>query len=300
MNVSRREFLRDTALGAALAAVLGYRPAEAGAGAGAADAALEAQAAIHIGGCDWSLGKEGEPAAFAVAKAAGLDGVEVSCGKGKSSLPISDPAKQAKLLEEAKKSGLPIPSTCLEILHRDGLKEHEDAPKWVKEAIEPTRKLGAKVILLPFFGKQAIEKRSEQEAVADRLKAIAPVAEKAGVVLGLENTISAKDNAFILDKIGSSAVKVYYDVGNSYNRKHDIYSEIAFLGKDRVAQIHLKDKGYLGKGNIDFPRFLETVVKSGFSGWMMLETSIEKSAEEDFAANAKFVREILKEKGKAG
>jgi L-ribulose-5-phosphate 3-epimerase len=296
MQTTRREFLRTTALGAATAAVMGFEVTRVH----AAVAALEAQAGIRIGGCDWSLGKEGDPAAFAVAKAAGLDGVEVSCGKGKSSLPISDPEKQAKLLAAAKASGLPIPSSCLEILHRDGLKEHEDAPKWVKEAIEPTRKLGGKVILLPSFGKQAIEKRSEQEAVAERLKPIAPLAEKAGIILGLENTISAKDNAFILEKIGSPAVKVYYDVGNSFNYKHDIYSEIAFLGKDRVAQIHLKDRGYLGQGKIDFPRFLETVVKSGFTGWMMLETNIVKTAEEDFATNSKYVREVLKEKGKAG
>ncbi|MBI4605692.1 MAG: sugar phosphate isomerase/epimerase [Planctomycetes bacterium] len=286
---TRRAFLRSSVLGTALASVLGTR----------LDAALRALAepkSFKVGGCDWSLGKEGDPAAFRVAKAAGLDGVEVSCGKGKDALPISDPARRKVTLEEAKAHGLAIPSTCLEVLHRDGLKDHPDALKWVRQAIEPTRALGAKVVLLPFFGRQTIEKRSEQEAVAGRLKEVAPEAEKAGVVLGLEDTISAKDNAWILDRVKSPAVKVYYDVGNSLRWKHDVYAEVPWLGKDRVCQIHLKDKGYLGKGDIDFPRFLETVLRSSFDGWLLLETVIVKSAEEDFAANARYVRDVVKAK----
>jgi len=291
--MNRREFLEKTSFGAALACILGRRlPAE--------EAQASASAAgIRIGGCDWSLGKEGDPAAFDVAKAAGLDGVEVSCGKGKDRLPIAEPERQKKSLDAARKHQLAIPSTCLEVLHRDGLKSHPDAVKWIREAIEPTRALGAKVILLPFFGKQAIEEAKEREVVAARLKEVAPEAEKAGVILGLENTISAKDNAWILDRVGSKAVQVYYDVGNSHRGKHDIYSEVPWLGKDRVCMIHIKDRGYLGKGEIDFPRFLGTVLESGYTGWLNLETAIVKDAAEDFAANAAFVRSTLRKKGTA-
>lgn len=291
--MNRREFLEKTSFGAAIACVFGTR--------------LQAQepkatasaAGLRIGGCDWSLGKEGDPAAFDVAKAAGLDGVEVSCGKGKDRLPIAEPERQKKAIEAARKHQLAIPSTCLEVLHRDGLKSHPDAVKWIHEAIEPTRALGAKVILLPFFGKQSIEEAKEREIVAARLKEVAPEAEKAGVILGLENTISAKDNAWILDRVGSKAVQVYYDVGNSHGRKHDIYSEVPWLGRDRVCLIHIKDRGYLGKGEIDFPRFLGTVLESGYTGWLNLETAIVKDAAEDFAANATFVRSTLRKKGTA-
>jgi L-ribulose-5-phosphate 3-epimerase len=289
MNIRRRDFLKETALGAALALVLGRRAA----GEALGDKPSK-RPAFQIGGCDWSLGKEGDPESFAVAKAAGLEGVEVSCGKGAEQLPIVDLARQLGFLTAAKQHRLAIPSTCLEILHRDGLKDHRDAVKWVEQAIEPSRALGAKVILLPFFGKQAINQRSEQQAVADRLKRIAPQAEEAGVVLGLENTISAEDNAWILERVGSPAVKVYYDCGNSFQNKFDIYAEVAWLGKDRICQIHLKDRTPLGKGEIDFPRFLEGVLKSGFTGWLMLETRVFKTAEEDFAENAAFIRGLLK------
>jgi L-ribulose-5-phosphate 3-epimerase len=294
MQIHRRQFLKESAFGAAVLSVLGWRRASPAA------PFARAGVKIKIGGCDWSLRKEGDLGSFAAAKEAGLDGVEVSCGKGKERLPISDPERQKAFLAEAAKHGLPIPSTCLEILHRDGLKSHPRAAKWVEEAIPATKALGGRTILLPFFGDRAITKRSEQEAVADRLKPIAPLAEKAGVVLGLENTISARDNAWILERVGSPAVKVYYDVGNSSANKFDIYEEVAWLGKERIAQIHLKDRDQLlGKGQIDFPRLVESILKSGFEGWAMLETAVVRSVKEDFSANAALVRGLLEEKGRS-
>jgi L-ribulose-5-phosphate 3-epimerase len=290
MTLRRRDFLKQSAFAAAALTVLGRR-------AEASPAAALARARIRIGGCDWSLRKEGELGSFAVAKEAGLEGVEVSCGKGEDRLPIGVPERREAFMAEARKHALAIPSTCLEVLHRDGLKSHPRAPRWVEEAIEPSRSLGARVILLPFFGRQAINERAEQKAVAERLKPLARAAEKAGVVLGLENTLSAEDNARILEEVGSPAVKVYYDIGNSSANKFDIYAEIPWLGKDRICQVHLKDRNHLlGQGEIDFPRAVESILKSGCEGGWMLETAVVTAVKEDFAANAAFARKVLEEK----
>jgi sugar phosphate isomerase/epimerase len=294
MTLSRRNFLEQSAFGAGVLAVLGYAP-----GSIAWTSALRRAANIKIGGPDWSLRLEGKIEAFATAKEAGLDGVQVSLGgRGKkdAALPMCDPEKQKLWIEESKKTGMPIGGTCLEKLHEDNLKEHADGPKWVEQSIGATVALGTKVILLPFFGKQQIKERAEQKATADRLKVLAPMAEKAGVILGLENTISAEDNAWILDQVGSSALKVYYDVGNSFYQKYDVYKEIVWLGKDRICQLHLKDgSNFMGKGPIDFPKFIEGVLKTGFEGWAMLETSTPtKVVKDDFATNAAYVRGLLK------
>jgi L-ribulose-5-phosphate 3-epimerase len=298
MDLTRRNFLEQSAFGAAAMSVLGYTP-----GAMAWTTALKRAARIKIGGPDWSLRLEGKIDAFAVAKEAGLDGVQVSLGrndekKGEDKLPMTDPEKQKAWVEESKRTGIPIGGTCLEILHRDNLKEHAKGPQWVEQSIAATVGLGTKVILLPFFGKQQIKERAEQKSTAERLKVLAPVAEKAGVILGLENTISAEDNAWILEQVGSPAVKVYYDVGNSFSQKYDVYKEVEWLGKDRICQLHLKDgANFLGKGPIDFPRFVEAVLKIGFEGWAMLETSIPtKVVKDDFATNAGYLRGLLGEK----
>jgi len=287
MTISRRDFM------AAAAAVLGTAPAAWAEGLRRAN--------IKVAATDWNLAQEGKIGSFALAKEAALDGVQVSLGKndekkGEDKLPMMDPEKQNVFLEESKKTGIPIVGTCLEILHRDNLKAHANGPKWVEQSIAATAALGTKVILLPFFGKQQIKEREEQKATADRLKVLAPLAEKAGVILGLENTISAEDNAWILDQVQSPAVKVYYDVGNSFNQKYDIYKEIVWLGKDRVCQLHIKDNpGFLGKGGIDMPKYIEAVLKSGFEGWAVLETSSPtKDIKADMITNSTYLRGLLK------
>jgi len=293
MAISRRTFLEQSSFAAAAAAVLGTAPT------GLLGSALR-RAQIQVAATDWNLAQEGKIGAFALAKDAALDGVQVSLGKndekkGEEKLPMMDPDRQKTWLEESKKTGIPIVGTCLEILHRDNLKAHPNGPKWVEQSIAATAALGTKVILLPFFGKQQIKEREEQKATADRLKVIAPLAEKAGVILGLEDTISAEDNAWILDQVGSPAVKVYYDVGNSFNQKYDIYKEIVWLGKDRVCQLHIKDNpNFLGKGGIDMPRYVEAVLRSGFEGWAVLETSSPtKDIKADMITNSTYLRGLL-------
>ncbi|HVR82829.1 MAG TPA: sugar phosphate isomerase/epimerase family protein [Planctomycetota bacterium] len=293
MAISRRTFLEQSSFAAAAAAVLGVAPC-------ALWSAALRRANIRVAATDWNLAQEGKIGAFALAKEAQLDGVQVSLGKndekkGEDKLPMMDPERQKTWLEESRKTGIPIVGTCLEILHRDNLKAHANGPKWVEQSIAATAALGTKVILLPFFGKQQIKEREEQKATADRLKVLAPLAEKAGVVLGLEDTISAEDNAWILDQVASPAVKVYYDVGNSFGQKYDIYKEIVWLGKDRVCQLHIKDNpNYLGKGGIDMPKYVEAVLKSGFEGWAVLETSSpSKDIKADMITNSTYLRGLL-------
>ena len=167
--------------------------------------------------------------------------------------------------------------------------------KWVAEAIPLTKKLGARVILLPFFGTGALETKGEMDYVADFLKEIGPEAEKNRVILGIENTISAQDNARILDRAGSKAVLVYYDIGNSHQRGFDIYKEIPWLGRERICEFHLKDNPHLlGKGPIDFPRVIDAIVKIGFAGWAHLETEAPSGdIKADMTTNLGYIRGLL-------
>jgi L-ribulose-5-phosphate 3-epimerase len=63
--------------------------------------------------------------------------------------------------------------------------------------------IGARVILLPFFGNGKFDTRAEMDYVGDILKGMGPEAEKAEVILGIEDTTSAEDNARILDRAQS-------------------------------------------------------------------------------------------------
>ncbi len=257
---------------------------------------------VKIGVTDWNLRQEAKLEAVALAHSLGFDGVEISIGVGAERLPLSDPDLQRQYVQEAKKINFPVPSTCLNILHRNILKSDPLAQRWVADSIPITRNVGAKVILLPFFGKGALKTHEEMDFVAGYLRDIAPEAEKAAVILGLENTCSAEDNARMLDRARSRAVRVYYDIGNSANNGYDVVREIRWLGKERICEFHIKDNPhFLGQGKIDIPAVVDAIADIGFAGWAHLETSSPtKSVENDMAVNLKYIRGVFAQRAARG
>lgn len=257
---------------------------------------------LKIGVTDWNLRLTGKVEAVALAASLGFDGVEISLGMKQrdGKLPLDDAALQASYLEELKKHKIAAAGTCLDILHVNYLKSDKLGQKWIADGIPITKKLNAKVMLLPFFGKGAMKTTEELDYVGDVLRELGPEAERAGVILGLENTNSAEENVRILERARSKALKVYYDVGNSTNGGYDILKEIRWLGRDRICQMHFKDKGYLGEGKIDFPAVLQAVADIGFQGFANLETSSPSgSVENDMKRNLGYIRGLIEKARKS-
>lgn len=259
--------------------------------------ALTKPRGLKVGVTDWNLKQTGKIEAVALAKRLGFEGVQVSLGRtpvdGK--LPLDNPDIQAQYLAASKAEGIPLDGTCLDILHVNYLKNDKLGQKWVADSIRATKALKIEVILLPFFGKGALTTHEEMDYVGDVLRELGPEAEKAGVILGLEDTISAEDNVRIMERSRSKAVLVYYDVGNSTNNGFDVVKEIRWLGKDRICQFHLKDNPhYMGEGKIDFRAVLHVIQDLGFRGYANLETSSpSNSIEADMRRNLSFLRQLM-------
>ncbi len=256
--------------------------------------ALPTKVKFKIGVTDWNLKLEGKIDSITLAKQLGFDGVQISIGKGTDKLPLSDPALQKAFLDESVRVDLKIASLCLEILHQNCLKSDPLGQRWVADSISIAKAMGVRVVLLPFFGRCALETMAEMDRVGDILKELAPSAEKAGVILGLEDTISARDNVRIMDRTQSSAVLAYYDVGNSTKNGFDVVKEIRWLGSARICEVHLKDNPhYLGEGGIDFKAVIDALADVGFAGWAQLETDSPASVETDMRRNLKFIRGLI-------
>jgi sugar phosphate isomerase/epimerase len=251
---------------------------------------------LRIGITDWNLNLGADPAAVPLAKKLSFDGVQISFGRKivDNKMPVDNPEIIARYLVLSRDYAIPIDGTCVDRLHDNGLKSDKLAPKWVLDSIRLTKQLGTQVLLLPFFGKWALETQAEKDYTADALKDLAPEAEKAGVILGIEDTISAQDNARILDKVASKHLQVYYDVGNSTQAGFDPVTEIRWLGKNRICQIHFKDNPhYLGEGTIEFAPILHTVRDIGFTGYANLETDAHpETLEADLRRNLIYIREL--------
>jgi L-ribulose-5-phosphate 3-epimerase len=279
---TRREFLTATAAG--VAATLSSRSL--------AWAGRRATAKFKVGITDWNLDLEGDPRAVALAKELGFDGVQISLSNRNGKDWVGD-AVLDQFVAESKRLQFPLASVCLNILHRNYLKSDPLGPRRVSDAIGMAKRVGVQVILLPFFGKGALQTPAEMDFVGDALKELGPEAQKAGVILGLEDTISAKDNVRIMERSQSPAVLTYYDVGNSTQGGFNVVEEIRWLGKDRICEMHLKDNPhYLGEGTINFPAVVEAMTAIGFDKWAELETDAPKDLKSDLRRNLGFIRNL--------
>ena len=254
---------------------------------------------LRIGITDWNLKLTANPESVPLAASLGFDGVQISFGQKitEGRMPADDPATIASYLKRSADAGIPIDGTCVDMLHINGLKNDPLALRWVTDSIRLTAALKTQVLLLPFFGKNALKTEEERNYVGDVLRELARVARKAGVVLGLEDENSAEENVRIMDRSRAENVLVYYDVGNSTNiGGYDVVKEIRWLGKDRICQIHLKDKTmFLGDGKIPFAEVLRAVRDIGFTGFANLETDFRPGfRDEDMRRNLAYVRDIVK------
>ncbi len=262
-----------------------------------ASRAASDRTALKIGMCDWSM-KKLDPGAFDLAVEMGLDGVEVSIGEPDNGLWLRRPEVQKQYLEAAKKTRMLIPSVAMGLLNHVPLMSEPRAALWVADTIDVARQLGARCILLAFFGKGELraENAIDMQRVIDALAELAPRAEKAGVILGIESYLSAEDHLKIIDAVKSKAVQVYYDVFNSgVTRQHDVLKEIKLLGADRICQVHFKERTpLLGASKaVDWPAVARTLREIRYPGWIVLETSSPADIVADTRTNIAYVRKLF-------
>jgi sugar phosphate isomerase/epimerase len=293
LNMSRRKMMLDSAravAGLSLAAIA------SSCRCGSCDLANDKvlKKGFRIGATDWSLGKSSDAGAFELARQLGLDGVQVNVGRVDNELHLSSPEVQKTFLKAAQDNGMEIASLGILHLNRIPYKSDPLAERWLFDSINICREMKVKLVMIPFFSKgDLLNDEKGVDVVVRRLKQAAPEAEKAGVVIGLESLLSAEQHMDIIDRVGSPAVKVYYDVLNSHRQGYDIYKEIRFLGSRNICEFHAKDKGLFGQGMIDFPRVRLAMDDIGYRGWLQIEGSKPLGLEASYRHNGQYLKSIF-------
>ncbi len=313
MQLHRREFLKVSGMGVA---ALSFPVLARSRGV-----ANQATGAAGIGMCDWNLGGSADPEIIPKAKEANLQGIQVSVGTDPQNIPLREKTVRDRYQKLGRQYGITFHSVAAGgILNRIPLASEPQSAVYVVDAIEAAAALGAKNILMAFFGngelrlgdsmgnfrdlgegKYSVYELDTQAVtrVVEVLRQIVPRAEDAGVVLGLENTITAGQNLEIIDRVGSEMVQVYYDVGNSWGNGYNVPEEIRMLGNDRICEVHLKDREtrMLGspEGQVDMRQCAQALQDIGYDKWLVLETSgREGQFIEDTRANVSFVKSTFR------
>ena len=259
-----------------------------------------------LGVCDWTLGGAGNPKALELAKLAGLDGVQISSANQKPEGDFFTKAQIAEYKKMMSATGMKIASTSPTCMNTNPFYSANGAEEFTCKAIDAAAELGSNCILLPFYGPanmQNPDKTMNEKCFAplvSRLKAIAPYAQKKGVMISMENSVSAKDNLRIINAVGSDWVNVYFDIFNFQFYGHDSLEALKAL-KGHIGQIHLKDSKQKLDSNSGLPRdmdkILDTIKTSGYEGWLVFELhGFNKKTDgeeiDTIRHNAQFIRKL--------
>lgn len=243
-----------------------------------------------------SMRMAGTPDVFQVAaKIPGLRGVELQATAGQPNLRDTETVRRYK--REAERWGLQIPS--LAGIWDPGVKIHSpNAADSVIASIRAAEMLGARALLAAFFRDDAPKMSDESSygPIVSMLQQVAKKAADAGVVIGLENSLSPADNKKLIDLVGHPAVGVYYDPHNMdfYGHGDQAIPGIRLLGKERICMVHVKNGNKLIEepGPIDWPAAFRDFRQIGYQGWYVYETGHEST--EDCIADTTKNNEFLK------
>ncbi|EMI42443.1 TIM barrel protein [Rhodopirellula sp. SWK7] len=273
---------------------------------------------FRLGTCDWSIQQQFSTESFHFAKRVGLRGIQYSFGTEGDGLDLRTRQNRDTLRDTVKQTGVAISSMGIGLLNKIPFATTDEGENLVIECIETMEKLkreatelaerdptdhefatlvSPNVVLIAFFNRGDINGNPALiEQTITKLKRVAPFAEKHGVTLAIESLLNEKDLRHILDSVGSPALKVYYDTGNSARMGYDIYREIASLGADNICEIHIKENNaLLGEGEIDFVKVKSLLTTMQYNGWIIIEGSAPKGMNRTTACkhNAAFALDLF-------
>jgi len=253
---------------------------------------------FSIGACDWSISNTSNLGAIEMAKEIGLDGVQLSLGLKANNMHLRRKDVQEAYKSLAKIFQVGFTGLGIGELNNYPFKSDPQTDLWVADSIQVAKEFNVKAVLIAFFNQGDLKNDPKgQDAVIQKFKDIVPIAEKAGVTLGIESWLSAEEHMRIIDAVGSPNVKVYYDVANSEKMGYNIYEEIKWLGKkNQICEFHFKENdALLGQGKVDFQRVMKCIDEIAYSGAIQIEGAVPpgKTMLESYVKNNRFLRDLI-------
>ena len=224
------------------------------------------------------------------AKAAGFDGIELAVGEGGELTPET-PLDQVKRFRDlAGRIGIEISSFASGLGWKYQLTSAD--PQVAERAREIHRRgvamaaaLGADVLLsVPGAVNETVSYAEAWDRSVAAYRELAPAAEKAGVVIGIENVwnkflLSPLEMVRIIDEIDRPFIQCYFDAGNVLvfgYPQHWIRS----VGS-RIRKVHIKDfkldigniRGFttLLNGSVPWPEVMKALREIGYDDYLVAE-----------------------------
>lgn len=258
-----------------------------------------------VGLIDLMLLKRQKLSAVTLASELGANGLEIDMG-GLGNRPTFDnklaiDSIREQFIAKAKEMNIELFSLAMTGYYAQSFCNRTEYRRSIEDCISTMKKMNIKVAFLPLGVQCDLRKNPEvRDSVVARLKIAGKMAEDAGVIIGIETALTAKEEVKLLKEINSPAVQIYFNFSDPLKEGRDLYKELKTLGKKRICMIHAtnKDSVWLEKDlQIDILKVKKVLDKMKWSGWLVIERSRDATqptnVKWNYGANTAFLKSVF-------
>jgi L-ribulose-5-phosphate 3-epimerase len=243
--------------------------------------------------------------ALQLTKDIGADGVEVDMGglgqRETFDNQLANPEVRQQFIDKAKELNLEICSLAMTGFYAQSFATRPTYERMLQDCFDTMKALNVKVAFLPLGTQGDLRKNPElRPAIVERLKVVGKMAQKAGVIVGIETALDAKGEVALLEDIGSKHIQIYFNFSNPLKEGRDLHQELRILGRKRICQIHATDEDGVWLQNntrLDMPKVKQTLADIGWQGWLVIERSRDandaRNVKKNFGANTAYLKSIF-------
>jgi len=254
---------------------------------------------------DLMILKRQKLSAIALTRDIGADGLEIDMGglgqRDTFDNKLADPNTRAEFIKQARAMNVEICSLAMTGFYAQSLATRPTYKRMIQDCLDTAKAMNVKVAFLPLGVQGDLVKNPElRPAIVERLKVAGKMAKKAGVVIGIETALDAKEEVRLLKDIGSKNVKSYFNFSNALKNNRDLNEELRILGRKNICQIHCTDDDGVWLQNnprIDMKRVKATLDDMGWRGWLVIERSRDakdpRNVKWNFSANTAYVKSVF-------
>ena len=238
------------------------------------------------------------PRCMALARAAGFEGIELAFALEEGPINPSSTAEDMRaIVRAAQAAGIEITSLASPVSWKynmisDDREVRARCRELTARSLELAQALEADTVLIvpgftgPFMaGPPAVRDYDvAYNRALEELSALAPVAARCGVVIGVENVwnrflTSPIEMRGLIDQVAQPSVQAFFDVGNVLRTGYPEHW-IRALGQ-RIKRVHFKDykinvgtlEGFVDllTGDVNYPEVMAALREVGYDGWCIAE-----------------------------
>ena len=243
--------------------------------------------------------------ALQLTKDIGADGVEIDMGglgqRETFDNQLAKPEIRQQFIDKVKELNLEICSLAMTGFYAQSFATRPTYQRMVQDCIDTMKAMNVKVAFLPLGTQGDLVKNPElRPAIVERLKVVGKMAQKAGVVVGIETSLDAKGEVELLREIGSKNIQIYFNFSNPLKEGRDLHQELKILGRKRICQMHATDEDGVWLENntrLDMRKVKQTLAEMQWEGWLVIERSRDandaRNVKKNFGANTAYLKSIF-------